>query len=649
MSSASSHNQRTNDDTNGQSSARSSSTQQSSRPSHPNSNYNNGSQNMNNGSDYSDLFSRRDDRRPVAASNEFRDRGRERTSNGPTDDGNKRKFNDDGDNAFGSRRPKQPRSDRTQEYPQQPRYNRDQQDWNPRDQHYPQQPRSNNRFPQYPQQPRSSYHPQSSYSQQPPRPRDRYEGNIARSRDHQQYQSPRVERYSPHNQRESGSSTSHNESTTTQPKAPVTKESIESSIKKLEENLSKLEDVQSIDEIKVIDSRWGVKPKGFEQVSAPRAKLSGLFPLPGYPRPVDFTKLEGLVKDRLSNTNDILNETSKIDPCDSRAAKTLIICNIEEINYLKIVEFFNDYLKMIDFEQSSSNNIHNKKKLKDDKTLIIEFNNNECATIINSLNGTDLLFNAYKNDDIPRKEINDKYKLQILRPREYVVQDEPTESDEINEVVKDSPRKISVLITPNITNDQALEEFEKIAPLQGFHYYRQKGTKEPLGLVEIEFKEQLPNIIDLLKNISFVNDAFYACVNPDTPIQKGPINHNTLLKLVKNEIVQPRKSSNVIQLINVVSSKDLIDDSNFKFINEDIKLEAKKFGNIKSMKIPRPANDFTPGLQQFDVPGLGKIFIEFEDVETALKAIMELSGRSYNDRIVLASYFDEQDYKMGLF
>ncbi|KAI5957591.1 hypothetical protein KGF57_003285 [Candida theae] len=436
----------------------------------------------------------------------------------------------------------------------------------------------------------------------------------------------------------------------TRPVSKMSKAEIEASIQKLENHLASLSDVPPLNQIKVIDSRWGVKAKGFEKVSAPRAKLSGLFPLPGFPRPVDFTKLEGLVKDRLSNSDDILNETSRIDPVDSRVAKILIITGIESINYLKIVEFFNDYLRMIDFEQSSSNNIHSKRKLKDDKTLIIEFNNSECATIIYSLNGTELLFNAYKEDSVARRDVSDKFRLQISRPNEYVVQDEgDLSSGEVQEVVKDSPRKISLIVSPNVSSDNAKEQLEKLAPLAGMQYLRQKGTKEPLGLIFVKFKHADAEIIEKLKSLPFATNAFYSCLSsPETPVQTGPIDYYTLPKLANNELVRVRASSKVVQLINAVSIRDLTNDSNVKFLHDDMKAEASKFGNVVSIKIPCPANDFTPGLQQLNVAGLGKVFIEFGDEDAALKAIMELSGRSYNDRTVLATHYDYEDFKKNI-
>ncbi|KAM9891651.1 hypothetical protein OXX79_010575, partial [Metschnikowia pulcherrima] len=84
------------------------------------------------------------------------------------------------------------------------------------------------------------------------------------------------------------------------PEAPVDPDSRltkEELIKKYERRLIGLLHVPIIDKFPIIGSQWGIKPKGFEKVTAQRAKLSGLFPLPGSPRPVDVTKLEGLIKD----------------------------------------------------------------------------------------------------------------------------------------------------------------------------------------------------------------------------------------------------------------------------------------------------------------------------------------------------------------
>lgn len=452
-------------------------------------------------------------------------------------------------------------------------------------------------------------------------------------------------------------------------------------INKYERKLIPLLKVSTLEHIKVIDSKWGVKPKGFEKVTAQRAKLSGLFPLPGYPRPVDFTKLEGVVKTRLNNEDDILNESSKIDPIDSRNSTILIIKNInfEKIDYLKITDYFNKFLNKVDSDNLSiTNNIESKRKTKDDKNLIIEFTNNVAATIAYTLNGTkifdkDFTITNHQQEDFEAEETlhnSNTITLDITRPGEYVAQCLPPykeiKQDEIEEEVIDNPRKVSIILSDKtLQQTEIIDQLNKIAPIKGFQLLREVGTKESLGIAFVEFFVDptkysrtikalsiIDKIIDKLNQEPYIEKAFYSClINEDgfkTSIQDCPIDFNTLKALVKNEYVSTHPKLKVIQLLNIVTAKDLVDDANFNFIQSDILREVEKFGVIKSIKIPRPANDYTPGIVQFSQPGLGKVYIEFSDDDIALKAIMGLAGRLYNDRTVLCAFYNYEDFKNGL-
>jgi splicing factor U2AF subunit len=439
----------------------------------------------------------------------------------------------------------------------------------------------------------------------------------------------------------------------------------EQQIAKIEKDLEKYGDVPLIEEIKVLDSRWGTKPKGFENVTAQRAKLSGLFPLPGYPRPVDFTKLEGLLKEESS---DLLTETSKINPIDSNSARTLIIKNVpfERISYLKIVEFFNDYLKHIDIPETTQHNISSKRKSKDDKTLIIEFSNNTCATVIFTMNKLKLPFNLYKEDTEARIDDDEQIELIIERPHEYVVQALPSydkiNEEDIEESVTDNPRKMTIHVSSELTESNITDELKKIASVKGFQLPRELGTKKPVGIAFFEFYidpqitdttmviSKLEEYLEKVKTIQFVSKAYFSCIIPGvTSIQDCVADYSTLRLLARNEQVTVHPKLRIIQLLNCVTAKDLMEDASYQFIYKDIMQEVSKIGKVKSIKIPRPANDYTPGLQQFSEPGLGKIFVEFEDDEVAFKAIMSLAGRQYNDRTVLCAFYDGEDYRNGLF
>lgn len=75
----------------------------------------------------------------------------------------------------------------------------------------------------------------------------------------------------------------------------------------------------------------------------------------------------------------------------------------------------------------------------------------------------------------------------------------------------------------------------------------------------------------------------------------------------------------------------------YEDILEDIREECSKFGEVKSLEIPRPV----PGVE---VPGLGKVFIEFTSSSDCQAAQLSLTGRKFSNRVVVTSYFDPDKY-----
>jgi len=87
----------------------------------------------------------------------------------------------------------------------------------------------------------------------------------------------------------------------------------------------------------------------------------------------------------------------------------------------------------------------------------------------------------------------------------------------------------------------------------------------------------------------------------------------------------------------MVRPEELLDDEEFEDIRTDIKQECAKFGEVRSIKIPRP-------IGQFPKRGCGKVFVQFESVEDSQKALKALSGRKFSGRIVMTSYYDPEKY-----
>lgn len=70
-------------------------------------------------------------------------------------------------------------------------------------------------------------------------------------------------------------------------------------------------------------------------------------------------------------------------------------------------------------------------------------------------------------------------------------------------------------------------------------------------------------------------------------------------------------------------------------IKEDVEEECSKFGKIVNIKIPRPSGARTN-------PGVGKIYVKYEDTAATQKAIKALAGRAFAGRTVVATHFSEE-------
>lgn len=96
----------------------------------------------------------------------------------------------------------------------------------------------------------------------------------------------------------------------------------------------------------------------------------------------------------------------------------------------------------------------------------------------------------------------------------------------------------------------------------------------------------------------------------------------------------------VIQLGNMVQESELEDDTEFSELKEDIEEECSKYGAIVSLVIPRP---------QDNMPGVGKVFIRFENIAGAVTATKALKGRKFGGNVVAVSYMPLDDFENNRF
>lgn len=90
-----------------------------------------------------------------------------------------------------------------------------------------------------------------------------------------------------------------------------------------------------------------------------------------------------------------------------------------------------------------------------------------------------------------------------------------------------------------------------------------------------------------------------------------------------------------IQMQNMVTVEELRDDEEFADLVEDIRGEMEKYGPVDTLEIPRPPVDG-------EVPeGCGIIYVKFKEVTGAIKAQLELEGRTFGGNCVTCSFYPE--------
>ena len=67
-----------------------------------------------------------------------------------------------------------------------------------------------------------------------------------------------------------------------------------------------------------------------------------------------------------------------------------------------------------------------------------------------------------------------------------------------------------------------------------------------------------------------------------------------------------------------------------------------------SISIPRPGDDEKEG-NSTSKQAIGKIYVEFEAAGSALLAAQKLGGRSFNQQLVGATFYDEDKYTKKVF
>eukprot|EP00743_Colponemidia_sp_Colp-15_P001123 GILK01001235.1.p1 GENE.GILK01001235.1~~GILK01001235.1.p1 ORF type:complete len:505 (-),score=112.88 GILK01001235.1:169-1653(-) len=220
--------------------------------------------------------------------------------------------------------------------------------------------------------------------------------------------------------------------------------------------------------------------------------------------------------------------------------------------------------------------------------------------------------------------------------------------------VEDGPNKMFVGGLPHdLTEDQVKELLQSFGQLKSFHLVKERDKDTSKGYAFCEYMESAAtdaaciglNGLQIGNRTLTVRRAQTNAANSAEQlqqlIQQAQVQASALDSLPYGlpfdlSAVAPQ-ATRVLCLLNMVSEDELQDDQEFADIMEDTKEECTKFGQVLSITIPRPG--------QFDTNvAVGKIFVEYNDTDSATRASNALSGRKFGGRVVECSYYSEDRY-----
>ncbi|CAI2734545.1 unnamed protein product [Schistosoma spindalis] len=388
---------------------------------------------------------------------------------------------------------------------------------------------------------------------------------------------------------------------------------------------------------------WDVPPPGFEHVTPAQYKAlqaSGQIPVNVY--------AAGQVPMPVHAPNAPLTLTTNVPFAGSavcRQARRLYVGNIPfTATEENMMEFFNKQMRAQGLIQAEGNPIIAVQINMEKNFAFLEFRSVDETTQGLALDGV-----LFQNQA-----------LKLRRPRDYAplpgVSEQPSVivPGVVSTVVQDSPHKIFVGGLPNYLNeDQVKELLLSFGPLKGFNLVKDGSTGLSKGYAFCEYVDA--NVTDhacaglngmqlgdkkLIVQRASVGAKHTTGVLPQTLLSLPGLEDGTVQNTTGSGNITIRSGgppTEVLCLMNMIETSELEDDEEYEDIVEDVRAECSKYGVVRSLEIPRPI----PGVE---VPGVGKIYVEFASLIDCQKAATALTGRKFNQRLVVTSFFSPDNY-----
>lgn len=212
----------------------------------------------------------------------------------------------------------------------------------------------------------------------------------------------------------------------------------------------------------------------------------------------------------------------------------------------------------------------------------------------------------------------------------------------ISTLVPDSPQKIYIGGLPTCLNETQIKELLlSFGQLKGFNLVKDSNTSLSKGFAFFEYLDPLvtEQAIAGLNGMQLGDRKLVVQRSIAGGRNSGGVPATVLQVPGLTAIPNTGSPTEVLCLLNMVLPEELLDDEEYEDIRTDIQQECAKYGDVRSLKIPRP-------IPNGDSPkrGCGKVFVQFESVDDCQKAMRALSGRKFSGRIVMTSFSDPEKY-----
>ncbi|XP_052635458.1 LOW QUALITY PROTEIN: splicing factor U2AF 65 kDa subunit [Harpia harpyja] len=382
---------------------------------------------------------------------------------------------------------------------------------------------------------------------------------------------------------------------------------------------------------KKIRKYWDVPPPGFEHITPMQYKAmqaAGQIPATAL--------LPTMTPDGLAVTP---TPVPVVGSQMTRQARRLYVGNIPfGITEEAMMDFFNAQMRLGGLTQAPGNPVLAVQINQDKNFAFLEFRSVETKNRTQAMAFDGIIFQGQS--------------LKIRRPHDYQPLPGMSENPSVyvpgvvSTVVPDSAHKLFIGGLPNYLNDDQVKELlTSFGPLKAFNLVKDSATGLSKGYafceyVDINVTDQAIaglNGMQLGDKKLLVQRASVGAKNATlSTINQTPVTLQ-VPGLMSSQVQMGGHPTEVLCLMNMVLPEELLDDEEYEEIVEDVRDECGKYGLVKSIEIPRPVDGV-------EVPGCGKIFVEFTSVFDCQKAMQGLTGRKFANRVVVTKYCDPDSY-----